>query len=72
MSIFPAVVFDQWEKDKMLSIFPFRFSMGKCVGLGIKVAPERQPGMAILLQSLKLFSTPAMVAQDPSVKGQDC
>ena len=28
--------------------------------------------MALLLQSLKLFSTPAMVAQDPSVKGQDC
>ena len=22
LSIFPAVVFDQWEKDKMLSIFP--------------------------------------------------
>ena len=67
MSIFPAVVFDQWEKDKMLSIFPFRV-FGPCVGLGIEVAPERQPGMAPLLQSLKLFSTPAMVAQDPTAR----
>ena len=48
----------------MLSIFPFRFSMGKCVGLGIEVVPERQPGMAPLLQSLIPFSTPAMVAQE--------
>ena len=59
LSIFPALVFGRrnanWKKDKMLSIFPFRFSMGKCVGLGIEVVPERQPGMAPLLQSLKLY-----------------
>ena len=45
--------------------------MGMCRH-GIAVAPDRQPGMALLLQSLNQFSTPAMVAQDPSVKGRDC
>ena len=30
---------------------------------GIAIAPDRQPGMAPLLQSLIQFSTPAMVAQ---------
>ena len=62
LSTFPAVVFGQWEKDKMLSIFPALVSMGMCRH-GIAVAPDRQPGMAMLLQSLNLFSTPAMVAQ---------
>ena len=39
--------------------------MGKCVGLGIEVVPDWQPGMAPLLQSLQAqFSTPAMVAQE--------
>ena len=35
LSIFPAVVFDQWEKDKMLSIFPAIVFM-PCVGMGLQ------------------------------------
>ena len=43
LSIFPALVFGQWEKDKMLSIFPaFDFSM-RMRRYGIAVAPEWQP-----------------------------
>ena len=42
LSIFLALVFCQWDKDKTLSIFPFRFSMRKC-RYGIAVVPERQP-----------------------------
>ena len=67
LSVFPALVFRRrnanWEKDKMLSIFPATsfYAMRR---YGIAVAPDRQPGMAMLLQSLNLFSTPAMVAQD--------
>ena len=55
LSVFLAFVFRRrnanWKKDKMLSIFP---ALVFCAmrRYGIAVAPDRQPGMAPLLQSL--------------------
>ena len=70
LSVFLAFVFRRrnanWKKDKMLSIFPFRV-FGPCVGRGLQVAPEEaaRNGTATSIPKA-LFSTPAMVAQEPS------
>ena len=50
-----------WEKHKMLSIFPFQFSMRKC-RYGIAVMPERQAGT-----QASRVKTAELVAPLPSV-----